>query len=93
MRHLRRRFLILDLCNELLNARMATCTNNPISAIPETNFPKILTQVLCKFFSDVSGTHCFQIANESRQVHGRMRVNEQVNVVCLTSEFDEFATP
>ena len=65
MRHLRGRFLILDVCNELLDARMATCTNNPIRAIPEANFPKILTQVLSKFFSDVSGTDCFQIANES----------------------------
>jgi len=93
MRHLRRRFLILDIRNELLDARMATSTNNSIGAVPKANFPEILAQVLGKFFPDVSGTHCLQITNEPGQGHGRMRVNEQVNVVCLTSEFDEFASP
>jgi hypothetical protein len=57
--------LILDIRNELLDARMATGTNNTIGAIPEANLPKILAQVLSKFFSDVSGTHCLQIANKS----------------------------
>ncbi len=55
MRHLRRRFLILDIRNELLDARMATSTNNSIGAVPKANFPEILAQVLGKFFPDVSG--------------------------------------
>ncbi len=55
MRHLRRRFLILDIRKELLDARMATSTNNSIGAVPKANFPEILAQVLGKFFPDVSG--------------------------------------
>ena len=64
MGHLRGRFLVLDIRNELSDARMSTGTNHSIGAIPEANFPKIFAQVLGKFFPYVSGTHRLQITNE-----------------------------
>lgn len=43
---------------------MGSGTNNTIGAFPEANSPKILAEVVGKFFSDVSGTNGLQIADE-----------------------------
>nr|WP_031404602.1 hypothetical protein [Thiomonas sp. FB-Cd] len=64
-----RLFLILDVREQLFDARVSARADHCVGVVPELNLPEKLAQVLRKFLADVARTHSLQISDESRKIH------------------------
>ncbi len=85
--------MVLNVVEELLNAGVATGRYNTVGVVPEPLLPEIGPQMLLELFPEVPGAHRFQVPYKARQVHRRVRVHQQVDMVGFAAELHQSAAP
>jgi hypothetical protein len=87
-----RRVLIFDVLAQNRDSN-ATAGRNKIRFIPKYIFPINVVDVFSKLTPNAAARYRLNVVNELRQVHLRVVLKQQVNMILFPVEFNQLAIP